>query len=259
MKLILSLFPGIDLFGRGFEAEGFCVVRGPDLIHGGDIRSFNVPSGKFDGVIGGPPCQDFSKARRAPPSGAGLAMLAEFARVVREAAPAWWLMENVPGVPDVLIDGYTHQRIDLNAREVGSLQNRHRHFQYGSRDNLTLTVRRCDPLESVERCCLASEASRPGRRDWKRFCELQGLDDGIDLPGMTLSARYRAVGNAVPLPVAQAMARAVKDARAGAVVCKCGCGRPVSGRARFAEAGCRKRMQRRRDSPVAAAPWAVTI
>jgi hypothetical protein len=30
--LVLSLFPGIDLFGRGFEAAGFCVVRGPDLI-----------------------------------------------------------------------------------------------------------------------------------------------------------------------------------------------------------------------------------
>lgn len=24
-QLVLSLFPGIDLLGRGFEAEGFCV------------------------------------------------------------------------------------------------------------------------------------------------------------------------------------------------------------------------------------------
>ncbi len=29
-QLVLSLFPGLDLFGKGFEAEGFCVVRGPD-------------------------------------------------------------------------------------------------------------------------------------------------------------------------------------------------------------------------------------
>ena len=34
-ELVLSLFPGIDLLGRGFEAEGFCVVRGPDLLHAG--------------------------------------------------------------------------------------------------------------------------------------------------------------------------------------------------------------------------------
>jgi hypothetical protein len=26
-KLVLSLFPGADLLGRGFESEGFCVVR----------------------------------------------------------------------------------------------------------------------------------------------------------------------------------------------------------------------------------------
>lgn len=39
-QLVLSLFPGIDLLGRGFEAEGFYVVRGPDLIYGGDIRAF---------------------------------------------------------------------------------------------------------------------------------------------------------------------------------------------------------------------------
>jgi hypothetical protein len=46
--LVLSLFPGIDLLGRGFEAENFCVVRGPDILWGGDIRSFHVPAGRFD-------------------------------------------------------------------------------------------------------------------------------------------------------------------------------------------------------------------
>ena len=90
--LVLSLFPGIDLLGRGFEAEGFCVVRGPDLIFGGDIRSFHAPSGRFDGVIAGSPCQDYSRARRAPPTGESDAAVAEFARAVTEARPAWWLL-----------------------------------------------------------------------------------------------------------------------------------------------------------------------
>lgn len=39
--LILSLFPGIDLLGRAFEELGACVVRGPDLLWGGDIRAFS--------------------------------------------------------------------------------------------------------------------------------------------------------------------------------------------------------------------------
>ena len=81
--LILSIFPGIDLLGRGFEAEGFCVVRGPDTIWGGDVRSFHPPAGKFDGIIGGPPCPDFSRGRNGlPPTGEGIAMLGEYRRIV---------------------------------------------------------------------------------------------------------------------------------------------------------------------------------
>ena len=34
---MLSLFPGIGLLDMAFEEEGFCVVRGPDLLWGGDI------------------------------------------------------------------------------------------------------------------------------------------------------------------------------------------------------------------------------
>jgi DNA (cytosine-5)-methyltransferase 1 len=55
--LVLSLFPGIGLLDMAFEQEGFCVVRGPDLLWGGDVKRFHPPAGKFDGVIGGPPCQ----------------------------------------------------------------------------------------------------------------------------------------------------------------------------------------------------------
>lgn len=61
MQLILLLFPGIDLLGQGFEAEGFSVVRGPDLIFGQDVRGFHVPAGKFEGVIGGPPSRTGQK------------------------------------------------------------------------------------------------------------------------------------------------------------------------------------------------------
>ena len=107
-RLILSIFPGIDLLGRAFEEQGFCVVRGPDLLWGGDIRQFHPPANAFWGVIGGPPCQDFSRLRRDEPTGYGLEMLAEFIRVVTEANPEWWLMENVDRVPTVTgLDGHS--------------------------------------------------------------------------------------------------------------------------------------------------------
>jgi DNA (cytosine-5)-methyltransferase 1 len=127
-NLVLSVFPGIDLLGRGFELEGFCVVRGPDLIWGGDVRDFHPPTGVFDGVIGGPPCQLFSRLRHMNPHCGEKHgnMIPEFARVVREAEPRWWVMENVPeapapGLPDM------HELV-LNNRWLGEEQNRLRHF-----------------------------------------------------------------------------------------------------------------------------------
>lgn len=47
--LVLSLFPGVGLLDMAFEAEGFTVVRGPDLLWGGDIRRFHAPAGRFEG------------------------------------------------------------------------------------------------------------------------------------------------------------------------------------------------------------------
>jgi DNA (cytosine-5)-methyltransferase 1 len=263
-SLVLSIFPGIDLLGRGFEAEGFAVVRGPDLIYGSDIFDFHCPAGRFDGVIAGSPCQDYSRARRTPPSGYSDRSIAEFQRVVTEAAPTWWLLENVAAVPDVLIPGCSHLRIDLDARDCGSRQARLRHFQFGHVAGLVPIVTRLPRLvlehSQIERCCTASEGSRPDRRTWANFCELQGLPRDFELPGMTLVARYRAVGNGVPIPMARTIAAAIRAAVSpvGIRLCACGCARFVTGRQSLATAACRKRMQRRRDSAGVTDPGMVT-
>ena len=96
-QLVLSLFPGIGLLDRAFEEEGFVIVRGPDLLWGGEIKTFHPPAGKFDGVIGGPPCQIFSVMKRLNPRAGGKHgnLIPEFERCVIEAQPAWCLMENV--------------------------------------------------------------------------------------------------------------------------------------------------------------------
>lgn len=249
MLLVLSLFPGIDLLGRAFELEGFSVVRGPDPALGtGDIRQFKAPA-RFDGVIGGSPCQDFSLARRCPPTGYGLEMIQEFRRLVTEVAPAWFLLENVPTVPDVKIPGFSHQRIDLKATEFGLAQNRLRHFQFGSRFSFPLIVPRGRAIKATEPCCVASEGSKKGKRTWEQFCSLMGLPPDFSLPYFTLAARYRAVGNGVPLPMGRAIAMAISSLGRLAPTlrpCVCGCGRPVTGRRAAATPGCRKRMERRR-------------
>lgn len=90
--VVLSLFPGIGLLDMAFEAEGFTVVRGPDVLWGGDVHTFHPPAGVFDGVIGGPPCQAFStlanlvRAKGHEPRFGNL--IPEFERCVAEAAPA---------------------------------------------------------------------------------------------------------------------------------------------------------------------------
>lgn len=248
-QLVLSIFPGVDLFGSAFEAEGFCVVRGPDLIWGGDVRRFHAIAGRFDGVIGGPPCPDFSCLRRGPATGYGVEMIQQFVRVVLEARPAWFLMENVPGVPDVAVDGYSVQRIDLRGAEVGLTQRRLRHFQFGSVTARALAVPRAVTSAEVERACVASEGKTTRRRGWAQFCGLMGLDEPLDLPGLSVAAKYRAVGNGVPLPMGRLLARAIRayiDGATAGRLCRCGCGRPVAGLQRSAGPACRKRLERRR-------------
>lgn len=134
---MLSLFPGIGLLDRAFELEGFTVVRGPDAIWGGDIRMFHPPAGVFAGVIGGPPCQTFSqlanlvRAQGHEPKFGNL--IPEFERCVAEAAPAWFVMENVPGAPVPVVAGYGVHTQRLNNRWLGEEQHRLRAWSFGTR------------------------------------------------------------------------------------------------------------------------------
>src|SRR6185437_958834 len=85
---------------------------------------FHALAGKFDGVIGGPPCQSFSQAVIGhEPSHGNL--IPEFERIVREAQPTFWLAENVPAAP--IPQGALWNEI-LDAWEYGSKQTRKRRF-----------------------------------------------------------------------------------------------------------------------------------
>jgi len=253
--VVLSMFPGVGLLDRAFESCGFCVVRGPDQIWSGDVCGFNPPAGCFWGVAGGSPCQDFSAARRSAPTGNGRRMLGEFARVVRAAQPEWWILENVPAVPDVQIDGYTWQRMDVDQAWYSGTS-RLRHFQFGSASGVAIEVPRGRKCKHAEPAALASDG-----RTFRELCRLQGLPIDFDLPGFTIEGKKRAVGNGVPLVMGQAIANAIRNAYGLGVEnapefdpaacerrrCACGCGRTLRGRLRYDSAACRKRAQRRRD------------
>lgn len=143
-RLVLSVFPGIDLLGRAFEEERYCVVRGPDLLWGGDIRGWHPPAGVFEGVIGGPPCQAFSALRHLirhnghePKFGN---LIPEYERVCFEAQPQWFLMENVPDAPIPNIAGYQTWACILRDKWVGGVQPRPRRFSFGTHDGRPLDI-----------------------------------------------------------------------------------------------------------------------
>jgi len=152
--LVLSVFPGIGLLDRAFELEGFCIVRGPDCLWGGDIRAFHPPAGKFDGVIGGVPCQFFSslanlvRANGYEPRHGNL--FPEYERVAREAEPAWFLCECVPAAPGPVVEGYAVHSFLWGNHWLGEAQMRTRRFWFGVRGDEAVDLRRWLPQAALE-------------------------------------------------------------------------------------------------------------
>lgn len=251
---VLSLFPGAGLFERGFFRSDVCIVRGPDIIWHQDVREFNAAPGVFDGIIAGPPCQDFSKLRRTPPTGNGLAMLAETVRIIRDAAPVWFLIENVPACPTCDVPGYAVQAFNLDASHVGAAQSRLRKFQFGRREGLPpLQFHR--PVTSPGSVTLEPAAVANDDRSVTELARLQGYGPDFTLPCFTRVEAKRAIGNGVPLAVSNAWAESIELWTWGASElsnpCACGCGRNVKGRHKTASAACRKRLERQRKCDVA--------
>ncbi|MFH1486642.1 MAG: DNA cytosine methyltransferase [Chloroflexota bacterium] len=236
-NLVLSIFPGIDLLGRAFEEIGYCVVRGPDVLWGGDIRAFHPPAGIWGGAIGGPPCQAFSSLRHmVEHNGYKVAenLIPEFERVVGEAQPEWFLMENVRAAPLPQVDGYQVTSLLFNNRWTGAVQHRERRFSFGTRDGRELKPE-ISALEATEWApAVLASGGRPvqikpgGNGEVKRSAmrnfghktstylvegiRLQGLPDDFlaDAP-FTVAGKIKVIGNGVPMETGRAMARAVRQ------------------------------------------------
>jgi DNA (cytosine-5)-methyltransferase 1 len=275
-QLVLSLFSGIGLFDRAFREAGFVVVSAGDLILGQDIRDFKGVKGRFDGIIGGSPCPDFSDANRDRPDIEnqwcyGLEMQEEFKRVVFECDPLWYCYENTRNAPNIIIDGYDHQRIDINQGWYQDVY-RLRHIQFGHKEGKKISWDRGVTRSGMKSAALASDS-----RSFRELCEIQGLENDFDLPDFTVRGKKKVVGNGVPLVMGCVIANAVRDctglnkcdssivkncdfhgslkcdlaalAKCDAPVikkyCACGCGRTVTGRSKTYDSTCRKRLSRK--------------
>ncbi len=222
--LVLSLFPGIGLLDMAFEEAGFCVVRGPDLLWGGDVQRFFPPAGRFDGIIGGPPCQSHSTLGHLVRHNGltpGECRIGEFNRCVAEARPAWFLMENVPAAPRPAVSGYiVHDQI-VRDFWCGGETMRTRRFSFGTADGQPLRLSfpalcRPDPEPAAlaSGSCWDRRRGRPAgkktRDVFEKHKRLQGLPQDFDIPPFTVAAKVKAIGNGVPLAMGRVIAEAIK-------------------------------------------------
>ena len=247
--LVLSVFPGADLLGRGFTQAGYCVVRGGDPLFGQEpVEALHPPAGVFEGVIGGPPCQRWAQSHNlAGDKEKHPNLIPEFERVVWEAQPRWFLMENVRGAPVPAVEGYEMQTQVIYAWELGSPQRRPRRFSFGSRDGamimwprgekpplgaLTLVAKK--DMTTLQREVLptlgtapTSQRMRCGLRAWRdpennttaftlaEYKRAFGLPESWDAKALLKRSKFYVLGESVPVCVAYALARVIRAATSG--------------------------------------------
>ena len=165
---ILDLFCGVGGFSLGAARAGFNVVAGVDndartikahnsnfphcnhvtadiaSLSGTDLlRKANVSGEVLHGVIGGPPCQGFSRIGRRNSHDERNTLFSHFFRLVSEIKPHFYVSENVPGILDPefaqlrtealdFVDSYTNiGPLALNASDFGVPTSRQRVFFIG--------------------------------------------------------------------------------------------------------------------------------
>jgi len=120
---IVDLFSGCGGFGLGAKQAGFDVVVAIDIdpnlqsayqtnfpntrVLPGDLSKMDKDSWhillagqEIDGVIGGPPCQGYSRIGKNEPDDPRRSLLGHFFRTVNLIQPKFFIMENVEGLLD---------------------------------------------------------------------------------------------------------------------------------------------------------------
>jgi len=234
---VISLFTGAGGLDLGFEAAGFstrvAVEMDPDAIatirHNRDwslvpndihsekasteklLKKARLSEGEADVLIGGPPCQPFSKSgywsrgdalRLADPRAS---TLSAYLRVLREALPKVFVLENVPGIAFSSKDeGLRYLRTEiekinletgtqytfcpalLRAIDYGVPQDRHRVFVVGHREGKTFCFP--NPTHGM------GDQHEAFSTAWDALADLQDDDD----PSLRVSGKWAALLPTIP-------------------------------------------------------------
>lgn len=179
---------------EGFEVQGVEIephiaelYKHPVIVE--DVRNLDPEDFKeYDLIVGSPPCRDFSRMgmmvghnwKRPPdPEGEGMSLVNAFLRIVKEAEPTYWLMENVPR-----LEKYLKQKPRVKTY-LG---------------------------ESMRRCFWGNFPSFFITRDFskKAFTKRKYLPDGRNSPVDLHQGKYGKWERAkIPLPVARALGKTV--------------------------------------------------
>jgi DNA (cytosine-5)-methyltransferase 1 len=234
---VVSLFTGAGGLDLGFEAAGFetrvAVEMDADAVAtlrhnrewpviAADIHSELAASARIlktarlrveqaDVLIGGPPCQPFSKsgywargdARRLADPRAGT--LGEYLRVLRDLKPKAFLLENVPGLAFSQKDEglvFLQRSIDeinretglhysfksdvLSATQFGVPQERQRVFIVGHRDGVEFKFPEASHYTKDPDLFSSSTSVRPCPNAWDAIGDLEGEDD----PSLRMTGKW---------------------------------------------------------------------
>ncbi len=237
MQKVISLYTGIGGLDFGFERAGFETAVAVEMdraccasiranrswaVIEGDIHQITTPEilwtaglrpGDADVLIGGPPCQPFSKsgywssgdaARLNDPRAS---TLGAYLRVLGEARPRAFLLENVPGLGfkkkseglQALLDGieavnaeygtnYLPQWAILNAANFGVPQMRERLVMVASRDGRSFEFPSSTHGEG-------STTGEPHRTTWDA---LGDLPQDPSEPGLEMSGKWADLLPSIP-------------------------------------------------------------
>ncbi len=257
-----SAFSGCGAMDLGFERAGWgCAWRiewdencqrvlkrhTPDVPLFGDVSAVSSRDlSPVDAIIGGFPCTDISlcsHGSRANFDGPQSGLVRDFARIVQDLKPRFFVVENVPKLlklwPVVeqmgLFDGYEVEGMVLDASHFGAYTRRKRGFFVGDLEANTdpkywISRGAIDRLFAQEGAAIFSRCACPGKAGfpWKdlapallsqiRVRKLTPLEQerAMGLPdnwteGFRDNVRYLMTGNAVAVPVAEEIAWRLKE------------------------------------------------
>ncbi|MBU1346715.1 MAG: DNA cytosine methyltransferase [Alphaproteobacteria bacterium] len=209
--ILVDLFSGCGGFSLGAHRAGFSVASAYDIdatltssfavnfpntkLVLDDVSSISgtgvlaAAGGKVDGIFGGPPCQGFSAIGRRQKDDPRRRLLGHFFRIVSEAEPSFFVMENVRGLEysdarDVLDEAIAlvSDRYNIlgpkiwNAADFGAATSRRRLFVIGIHKDVGDALTVAD-VEAMMRPAATVRAAIADLKD----ASFVGMADGFDV------------------------------------------------------------------------------